>query len=268
MWPSIVEGMADPKKSADKAAKKQERAAKKAKRKQNYSQIWQAFNLQRKQDKKLVPLMLLAVVLSAVVFFLIGSLWGGQWFMLILGILVGVLIAMWIFSRRIESSMYDKIEGQAGSAGWALENMRNGAGAVWFVKTAVAANTSMDTVHRVIGLPGIVLVGEGTRHRLRPMMQQQHKRLNRLVADVPIYEIYVGDGEDEVTLKQLQRKLMRMPRNFKKNDVYSINSKIEAMDAQRGPGGVTGLPKGPLPKGGQMSGMNRRARRAAERRNR
>ena len=50
--------MAKDDKASLKDAKKQERAAKRAKRKQNWSQMWQAFNMQRKQDKALIPIML------------------------------------------------------------------------------------------------------------------------------------------------------------------------------------------------------------------
>ncbi|AGF72942.1 DUF4191 domain-containing protein [Corynebacterium halotolerans] len=257
--------MADAKKAADKAAKKEARAAKRAQRKQTWSQFWQAFNLQRKQDKKLIPLMLLAILGAALVFFLIGLLWGGQWWMLILGIGVGFVLAMFIFSRRLQNSMYDRVGDTPGAAGWTLENMRNTVGIVWQTKTAVAANTQLDSVHRVIGNPGIVLVGEGAPHRLKPLFEQQKKRLNRLVGGVPVHEIIVGEGEGQVPLKKLQREMTKLPRNYKKNEVYALSAKIEAMDnvGQGGPG--AGLPKGPLPKSANMGGMNRRMRRAGER---
>lgn len=257
--------MADAKKAADKAAKKEERAAKRAKRKQTWSQIWQAFNLQRKQDKKLIPLMILALLGSALVFFLLGLLWGGQWYMLVLGIGVGLVLAMFIFSRRLQSSMYDRVGDTPGAAGWTLENMRNTVGIVWQTKTAVAANTQMDVVHRVIGNPGIVLVGEGVPHRLKPMFEQQRKRLNRLAGGVPVYEIIVGEGEGQVPLKKLQREMVKLPRNYKKAEVYSVAAKIEAMDNVGAGSPGAGLPKGPVPKGANMSGMNRRMRRASER---
>ena len=258
--------MADAKKAADKAAKKEESKAKRAKRKQNFSQLWQAFNIQRKQDKWLIPLMLLAVVVPAVLFFVIGMFTGGKWFLLVIGLMLGVLAALWVMTRRIESSVYDKAQDSPGAAGWALENMRNTVGVVWFTKTSVAMTTHLDAVHRVVGVPGIVLVGEGEPHRLKPLMAQQKRRLNRLVGGVPVYEIFVGDGEDQVPLKRLQREMIKLPRNYKKDDVYPINARIEAMDNHgAGANPMAGLPKGPLPKGAKISGMNRRARRAQER---
>ncbi|AKK09263.1 DUF4191 domain-containing protein [Corynebacterium testudinoris] len=255
--------MADDKqKAAMKAAKSEERAAKRAKRKQTWSQFWQAFNLQRKQDKKLIPLMLLAIVGMGVAFFLIGLLFNGQWFMLSLGLGLGFVLAMYIFSKRLEGSMYDRVGDTPGAAGWTLENMRNTVGIVWHTKTAVAMNTHMDTVHRVVGNPGVVLVGEGEPHRVKPLINQQRKRISRLAGDVPIYEVLVGEGEGQVTLKKLQRELLKLPRNYKKDEVYAVNAKIEAMDRIGSGNPGAGLPKGPLPKAANMSGMNRRLKRA------
>lgn len=255
-------------KAAQKAAKKEQRAAKRAQRKQTWSQMWQAFQMQRKRDKKLIPLMVLAVVGVAAALFLIGLLWGGQWYMLVIGIMLGLVLAMFIFTRRLENSMYDQVGDTPGAAGWTLENMRNTVGVAWVTKTGVAANTQMDTIHRVVGNPGVVLVGEGNPSRLKPMMAKEHKRVDRLLAGVPIYEVYVGSDEEagQVPLKKLQRHMLKFPRNYKKNEVYSVNAKVEAMDAVHG-GNMAGMPKGPVPRQAQnMAGMNRRMRRMQERR--
>ena len=258
--------MADGKNAAAKAAKKEEKAAKRAARRQNFSQIWQAFNIQRKQDKLLIPLMVGAILGFGLLFFLIGLLWNGQWFMLVTGILVGIAVAMWIFSRRLQNNMYDRASEQPGAAGWALDNLRSGFGVTWRSKAAVASTTHMDFVHRVIGVCGIVLVGEGQPRRLKPLFDQQRKRLNRLAPGVPIETLIVGDGEGQVPLRKLQSTLVKMGRKYNKNEVYEIAARIEAIDATDQMK-AAGLPKGPLPKGGKVSGMNRRARRQAERQN-
>ncbi|MDU0479201.1 DUF4191 domain-containing protein [Staphylococcus chromogenes] len=256
--------MADAKKAQLKAAEKEAKAAKRAQRKQNYSQMWQAFNIQRKNDKALVPLMLIALVGMTVLFFGIGMLFNSQWWMLPIGLALGIMLAMFIFTRRVEKSVYDQAEDQPGAAGWALENLRSGPGMAWRAKSAIAANAHMDAVHRVIGNPGIVLVGEGEMHRLKPLMAQAEKKLNRVSGGVPIYKMYAGNGEGQVRIRNLQRELMKLPRNYKKDEVYALANKIEAMDNVVG-SGQPGLPKGPLPKGARVSGMNRRARRQAER---
>lgn len=255
--------MADAKNQADKAAKKQVKAAKKAQRKQTRSQMWQVFKMQSKNDKALIPLMLLAVLGIPLVLFLLGMLWGGEWWMLPIGIAAGVVAAMFIFTRRVERDVYRRAEGEPGAAAWAVENLRSGVGMTWRHKTGVAVTSHMDSVHRVVGLCGVVLVGEGAPHRLKPLMNQQKKRLNRVAPGVPVYEVIVGNEEGQVPLSKLQRELVKLPRNYKKGEVPSLAARIEAMDSVNTPGAA--LPKGPMPKGATMSGMNRRVRRQAER---
>ncbi|WP_165243251.1 DUF4191 domain-containing protein [Corynebacterium lizhenjunii] len=255
-------------KAALKAAKKQERAAKRAQRKQTRSQMWQVFQMQRKQDKALVPIMLLAILGVGLAFFLLGLLFNGQWFMLIVGLGFGFVLAMWLFTRRVERDMYKKVEDQPGVAGWALEQqLRNTMGIVWSVKPGIAATRQQDLVHRVIGNAGVILVAEGNRKRLAPTIGQLKKRIDKLAAGVPVYEVYVGDGEDEVPVAKLRTHVMKLPRNFNKEETYANIRKIEAMDSM--PGIMPGMPKGPVPHQAQnMAGMNRRMRRAAERKGR
>src|SRR3546814_10680951 len=80
--------------------------------------------MQRKDDKLLLPLMIGTLVGAALVFFLVGFIWGLQWFLLPIGIVLGLLGAFIIFGRRVQKSVYKKAEGQAGAAAWALDNMQ------------------------------------------------------------------------------------------------------------------------------------------------
>ena len=247
-------------KSAIKAQKRELKKAKRAQRKQTFSQMWQAFNMQRKDDKALIPLMLLALIGITVAVFLLGTLWGGQWFMLPVGIVLGAVVAMWIFTRRLQSSMYKRVEDHPGAAGWTLDNRRNTFGIVWFTKQGVGMTRQQDLLHRVVGNPGVVFVGEGSPKRLEKIVEKERRRIDRIAGGVPVHVIYTGTGENQVPLGKLQRKLLKLPRNYSKNDVYEINARIEAMDATSGPG--AGMPKGPLPNQAQNpSGMNRRMRR-------
>lgn len=257
--------MANDDKASLKEAKKQERAAKRAQRKQNWSQMWQAFNMQRKQDKALIPIMLAAFLGMGLLFFLIGMLFNGEWFMLILGLGIGAILAMFLFTRRLERDMYKKVEDQPGAAGWALEQqLRNTVGVVWKVKTGVAATRQQDLIHRVIGNSGVIFVVEGDRKRVGPTLNRLKKRVDRMAGGVPVYEVFVGNGEDEVPVSKLRSHIMKLPRNYNKNETYDNIRRIEAMDDL--PGTAPGLPKGPMPRQAQnMAGMNRRMRRMQER---
>jgi hypothetical protein len=240
--------------AASKEEKKAAKQAAKAARKERFSQIWQAFQMQRKEDKLLLPLMIGAVVVSGLVLFAVGLLIGQQWFLLPTGILLGVLIAVIIFGRRVQKNVYSKATGQPGAAGWALDQMRG----QWRVTQAVAGTTQLDAVHRVIGRPGVILVAEGAPHRTKNLVAQEKKRVSRIVGQVPIYEISVGEDEGQVPLAKLQRHVTKLPRNIDKSQMDTVEKRLAALANRGGPA----IPKGPVPKGAQqMKGMQRTARR-------
>jgi hypothetical protein len=239
----------------DKAAKAEAKRVKKAESKQRRQQMFQAFNMQRKQDKLLIPLMVAAVlgcaaVASVISYFVAGSVWLG----LPLGIALGALLAVVILGRRLQSTVYKQAEGQPGAAGWALDNMRG----QWRVTQAVAGTTQMDAVHRVIGRPGIILVAEGAPHRVRGLLAQEKKRVARLAGKIPIYDIIVGNDEGQVPLKNLQRHLTKLPRNITAKQMDVLEGRLSALGAR-----TAGLPKGPLPQGAKMRNVQRAARRRA-----
>jgi hypothetical protein len=235
-------------KEAAKQAKKEKRAASKARR----GQIFEAFKMQRKEDKALIPWMLGSIVVVAGVVFGIGFIFGIQWALLPFGILLGVLAAVIIFGRRVQKTVYAKADGQPGAAAWALENLRG----KWKVTPTVAATTQLDAVHRVLGGPGVVLVAEGAPHRVKPLLAQEKKRVARLVGDTPIYDVIIGSEEGQTPLKKVQGYLMKLPRNLKPAQVDALEAKLAAL-GNRG----AAMPKGPMPAGAKMRNVQRAIRR-------
>ncbi|MEV0357951.1 DUF4191 domain-containing protein [Nocardia sp. NPDC050697] len=240
-------------KAASKEAKAAAKAARKQQSKERRQQLWQAFQMQRKEDKLLLPLMIGSVLGSTVLFFLIGLIFGIQWFLLPLGILLGVLLAFIIFGRRVQRTVYTRAEGQAGAAAWVLENLQG----KWRVSNGVAATTQLDAVHRVIGLPGVIFVAEGNPQRVRSLLAQEKKRTARLIGDTPIYDVVIGNDEGQVPLKELQRYLTKLPRNIDAKRMDNIEGRLSALSSRSGPA----LPKGPMPGNAKMRGMQRTIRR-------
>ncbi|MFC8530664.1 DUF4191 domain-containing protein [Nocardia sp. NPDC057227] len=240
-------------KAASKEAKAAAKAARKQQSKERRQQLWQAFQMQRKEDKLLLPLMIGSVLGSTVLFFLIGLIFGIQWFLLPLGFLLGVLLAFIIFGRRVQRTVYTRAEGQAGAAAWVLENLQG----KWRVSNGVAATTQLDAVHRVIGLPGVIFVAEGNPQRVRSLLAQEKKRTARLIGDTPIYDVVIGNDEGQVPLKELQRYLTKLPRNIDAKRMDNIEGRLSALSSRSGPA----LPKGPMPGNAKMRGMQRTIRR-------
>uniref|UniRef100_UPI003F6793CD DUF4191 family protein n=1 Tax=Streptomyces asiaticus TaxID=114695 RepID=UPI003F6793CD len=87
-----------------KAAKAEAKAARKAASKQRRSQLWQAFQIQRKEDKRLLPSMIGAFVLIVAAAVVAGLLIGGftRYTLSPLGVVLGALVAFIIFGRRAQ----------------------------------------------------------------------------------------------------------------------------------------------------------------------
>lgn len=236
----------------DKAARAEAKAARKAASKQRRKQLFQAFNVQRKQDKLLIPLMAGSVVLGAALAFGIGLIFSMQWLLLPLGIATGILLAIFIFGRRIQRTVYGQAEGQPGAAGWALDTMRG----QWRVTQGVAGTTHLDAVHRVIGRPGVILVAEGAPHRVRQLLAQEKKRVARLIGHIPIYDIMVGNEEGQVPLRKLQTHITKLPRNITPKQMDIVEGRLAALTAR-----AAAMPKGPLPQGAKMRNVQRAVRR-------
>jgi hypothetical protein len=236
----------------DKAAQAEAKRERKAASKQRRQQLIQAFHLQRKQDKALIPIMVGLLLLCVVVLFAAGIPFHMQWMTLPLGVLLGVLLAILVFGRRVQRSVYGQAEGQPGAAGWALDNMRG----QWRLTQAVAGNTHLDAVHRLIGKPGVILVGEGAPHRVKSLIAQEKKRTARLAGKIPIYEVVVGNEEGQVPLRKLQTHLAKLPSNITAKQMDILEGKFTALGSR-----TAAMPKGPLPPGAKMRSVQRTAKR-------
>jgi hypothetical protein len=206
-------------------------------------QIRAAYKMTRQVDP-LVGWITLAVGLVAfAVVLAIGFVVGQPIIFGLLGLMVGFLAATIIFGRRAEKAAFAQVEGQPGAAAAALNMLRRG----WTVTPGVAATRNQDVVHRAVGRPGVVLVGEGSPARIGSLLASERKKVSRFVPDVPIYELQAGNEEGQVPLRRLNNKLMKMPRNLKNDQVAEVNRRLKALGTMNLP-----IPKGPMPKGMKM----------------
>ena len=132
--------------------------------------------LVRKANPRAMPIVIGSGVGTLVIFVVIGLLIGPAALLIPLGVLLGVLVSTILFGRFAQSAQYSAIEGQPGAAAAVLENMRGN----WTVTPAIAANRNMDVVHRAVGRPGVILVGEGSPTRLASLLAAEKKRVARV----------------------------------------------------------------------------------------
>lgn len=206
-------------------------------------QFGMAFTFARRNDKFLL-LWVVGAVLLGVALTVAAGLISGKWLWVVpIGLLLTVLLGMIAFSRRVAKATYNEIEGKPGAAAAVIANLRGG----WRVTPAAAFTPQQDLVHRVVGRPGVVLIIEGSQQRLRNQIAQEKKRVNRIAPSTPIYELVIGDGEGEVSIRDLQRRLVKLPRNLTPREANSLHDRLAALASTAPP-----IPKAPMPKNMRM----------------
>ncbi|TDC46389.1 DUF4191 domain-containing protein [Actinomadura sp. KC345] len=205
-------------------------------------QIRMVAQVLRQADPKALPIVFASAIGALAVTILIGWIIGQLWFFIPLGVMAGFAVGMIVFGQLAQRAQYKVIAGQPGAAAAILKNMRG----KWTVTEAVSGNRNLDLVHRVVGRPGVVLVSEGPRNRVGPLLGAEKKRLSRAAQQVPIYDLQVGDDEGQIPVDKLQRHLMKLPRNLNKGQVSELNDRLQALPRSMQ------MPKGPIPKGVKM----------------
>jgi Domain of unknown function (DUF4191) len=205
-------------------------------------QIRMVAGIVRKNNPRALPLIAAAGLGILVICVVIGLIFHLLSFLIPLGILLGVLAAMILFGRFAQSAQFATIEGQPGAAAAVLQSMRGN----WTVTPAIAANRNMDVVHRAVGPPGVVLVGEGSPNGLASLLAAEKKRVSRVAYEVPIFDIQVGDLDKQVDIKKLQKTVMKLPRTLKGPAIADLNFRLKALPQQ------LQMPKGPVPRSARM----------------
>lgn len=210
------------------------------------AQLRSAYTMTKRTQPRLGLLLVAVFVLSAaamatVSLLILGVWWLGIVISAILALTTALLVTMIVFGKRAEKSMYQQAEGQLGAGAGALQMLRRG----WDVKPAVAFTKQQDVIHRLVGRPGVVLVGEGQHARVKNLLGAEVKKHRRIVGDdVPITTLIVGRGEGEVPLPDLVKRVKKLKKAIKPAQQTDVLYKLKALDAMRP---AAPMPRGPVP---------------------
>jgi hypothetical protein len=116
----------------------------------------------------------------------------------------------------------------------------------WTVTPAVNVNKNQDMVHRAVGRPGIILVGEGGI-AVRALLNDERRKMERFAPGVPIHELIVGVGKDEVSVRKLQRRMREFPKKLAPVQLRELRARLKSIGGMNIP-----IPKGPMPKNLRM----------------
>jgi hypothetical protein len=210
-------------------------------------QIRQSYTMTKKSDPRIGLILLGTFLLAGLAgFALMLLLFGTLVFSIIFGVLTGILGVLIIFGRRAQAAAMAQIEGKPGAAAAALGMLKRG----WKTEPAIAITKQQDVVTRVVGPPGIVLIGEGNPNRLRPLLTSERRKHERVASDTPIHEVLVGHDPGQVPLPKLTKHVTKLGRAIKPAQMTDVLMRIKALDANRS---NIPMPKGPVPT--SMKGM-------------
>jgi len=205
-----------------------------------YVQIKETYSFARKEISFLALRLIGVFALVFAVIFGIGIAIDRKLFLGFLGFTTSLLITVFYFGKIAENAAYSSIAGQVGAAASVLNAIRG----AWFVTPAVGVDKNQNMVHRVVGRPGIILVGEGSRPGV--LLAEQRKAHARFAQGVPIHELIVGEGD--LTISNLQKTVKKISKSLRPAEVTEVRKRLEALPKTALP-----IPKGPMPQGRKMS---------------
>jgi hypothetical protein len=160
---------------------------------------------------------------------------------IVVGIMSGILTFMIILGRRAEKAAYAQIEGKPGAVGAVLKSSLPRGWSGSEMPIALSPKTQ-DAVYRAVGRGGVVLIGEGPKTRTQKMLEEERRRVARIVPGVPINFLHVGPDGDSVPLHKLVKKVRKFKNKLNKAEVYAVDNRIKSLTK-------TGKNLLPIPKG-------------------
>ena len=196
-------------------------------------QMWQVFQTTRRYDSKIVLYMILGFVVPVVIGVALALIFspGNALTMtlwIIAGVLGGVLTMLIILGRRAEKAAYSQIEGQPGAVGAVLRSSLKRGWVGSEMPVAVNGKTQ-DAVYRAVGRGGVVLISEGPQSRTNRMVDEERRKVNKVLGNVAVTVISVGPDEDAVPLHKLPSRLTKIKKTVTKAEVLAMNNRLSSL---------------------------------------
>jgi hypothetical protein len=196
-------------------------------------QMWQVFQMTRRYDSSAQWLMLLGFLVPVLIGLgLALGLGEGNGFTIALwivaGVLAGLLLALVILGRRAERAAYAQIDGQPGAVGAVLRSGLRGGWVGNEMPIAVNGKTQ-DAVYRAVGRGGVALISEGPVTRTKRMLDEEQRKVSRILPNVPVTLISVGHDDGSIELYRLPATLRKAKRTLTKPEVLAVSNRLNSL---------------------------------------
>lgn len=144
---------------------------------------------------------------------------------IILGLMTGLLGFLLVLGQLTQKLMYRNLQGQVGAVSSLVKNQlrRSWRGS----DVPIRMNKSQDLVYRLVGRPGVVLVSEGVRSRVSPLLEDARKEVKRIVPGVPVHVLHVG--EDGLRLKSLFPTLYKLTKAIRRQEIMVVSNRLNSI---------------------------------------
>ncbi|MCU1583504.1 MAG: hypothetical protein JWM49_60 [Microbacteriaceae bacterium] len=225
-------------------ARTQNSAPQPAKEPGRLKQMYQVFQMTRRHDSNAIWWFLVAFLAPVLVGIVAGFILSGSdnpfglvlW--IVAGVLGGVLLFLIVLGRLAERAAYSQIEGQPGAVGAVLKSSLRRGWTASEMPVAVSPKTQ-DAVYRAVGTGGVVLIAEGPRSRTQRMLEEERRRVTRILPNVTVNFLQVGPDPDSVPLHKLPGRMARFKRSLNKAEVYAVSNRLSSLGKNQLP-----IPKG------------------------
>jgi hypothetical protein len=144
---------------------------------------------------------------------------------IIFGVLAGMLGFLIVLGQLTQRLMYSNLQGQPGAVSALIKNQLRRS---WRGNdTPIRMNKNQDIVYRVVGKPGVVIVSEGVRSRVAPLVEDARREVQRIVPGVPVTLLHVGS--DGLTLKDFFPALYKIKGRVRPAEILVVSNRLNSI---------------------------------------
>ena len=209
-----------------------------------FAQFREGVNFLKVENPRAVPISIVSgvgifLVVAVLGIFISGGFIIGIALWVVLAIISGYLSALLFLSRSANTAVFKKYANEPGRVSLVIGSLtrRNYKG----TNQPVAVNPrTKDMVFRIVGPAGVILMGDGAPTSTKAMLEDERRKVQRIVANVTVHTIFCSESGDGTPLREMEKKVKSFKRALNRQEIRAVQNRLAAMDTR---GGL------PIPKG-------------------
>ncbi len=209
-----------------------------------FAQFRDGVRFLKAENPRAVPLAVVGGVSVFVVLTVVGALISGGTYLgialyTVIGLITGYLATLLFISRAANTAVFNKYADEPGRVGLVVGVLtrRSYKGAA----QPVAVNPkTKDTVFRIVGPAGVVLMGDGSKTSTQALMEDERRKIQRVAQGVTVHMLYCANDGNGIPLKKLESSVRKLKRTLNRNEIRAVQNRLSAIDTRFGM---------PIPKG-------------------